>query len=354
MTNSAGIQTHLSNAARTLLGAAAYVKNGRTPNFAYQSMLQLFCATGGTSNDAMSSLLTLMHRPYTLPDACGLLGDLSADDVETVGSNIRKRGYHVFKQRLPDGLCDELLNCATTTPCVRRGTDGEDRADLRVERFPRGNPDGVRYDFSEQELIDNPLIQKLMADRSFIAVAQNYLQAQPIVDVVAMWWNVASSRPDKGAAQYWHFDMDRIKWLKFFVYLTDVGPENGPHSFVEGSHRSGGISGSLLQKGYSRLTDEEVSSNYSPDKFIEFTAPRGTVIAEDTRGLHKGKHVTKSDRLIFQMQFSNSLFGCDNPVSRVTQVLDRGLKEMIGRYPRLYSNYLDGRVLRFDDLKVTP
>jgi hypothetical protein len=303
-------------------------------------MVQLFCASGGTSNDAMSSLLTLMHRPYTLPDACGLLGDLSADDVVTIGSNIRKRGYHVFKLRLSDGLCDELLNYATTTPCVRRGTDGEGRGDFQVERFPRENPDGVRYDFSEEELVNNPLVQRLMSDRSFIAVAQSYLQAQPIVDIVAMWWNVASAQPDKGAAQYWHFDMDRIKWLKFFIYLTDVGPENGPHSFAEGSHRSGGIPGSLLQKGYSRLTDDEVSSNYSPDKLIEFTAPRGTIIAEDTRGLHKGKHVRQGDRLMLQLQFSNSLFGGYYPPSSIERILDPGLEKMIRRFPRIYSNYL--------------
>jgi phytanoyl-CoA dioxygenase PhyH len=246
----------------------------------------------------------------------------------------------------------EVVGIASITPFIAlvadpsmigrsacRGTDDGDRADLQVERFARGNPDCVRYDFSEQQLVNNPLIQRLMADRSFIAVAQNYLQAQPIVDVVAMWWNVASPRPDKGAAQYWHFDMDRIKWLKFFVYLTDVGPENGPHSFVAGSHRSGGISGSLLQKGYSRLIDEEVGSSYPPDKFIEFTAPRGTVIAEDTRGLHKGKHVTKDDRLIFQLQFSNSLFGGDYPKCTIRNPSSPLLAEMMSNYPRLYSHY---------------
>jgi Phytanoyl-CoA dioxygenase (PhyH) len=340
MTSSSGIRTYLFNTARTLLGAAAYARSGHTPNFAYQSMVQLFCATGGASNDALSSWLAWTRRPYALSDACGILGNFSADDVERIGTDIRERGYHVFQQRLPDSLCDELLNYASTTPCIRRGTDDRGRTDLQLERFPRGNPDGIRFDFNEQELVNSPLIQGLMADRSFVAVAQNYLQAQPIVDVVAMWWNVMSPQPDKEAAQYWHFDMDRIKWLKFFVYLTDVGPENGPHSFVVGSHRAGGIPGSLLQKGYSRLTDEEVSSNYSANKFIEFTAPRGTVIAEDTRGLHKGKHVTKGDRLIFQMQFSNSLFGGEYPVSRVRQVKNTDLEDMIARFPRMYSNYI--------------
>jgi hypothetical protein len=303
-------------------------------------MIQLFCSTSGASNDAMSSLLAWTYRPYRLSDAHGVLGNFLADDVESIGSDIRRNGYHVFQQRLPEAFCDELLNYATTSPCVRRGTDDSDKTDCQLERFPRGNPDGVRYDFGEQELINNPLIQRFMADRSFIAVAQNYLQAQPIIDVVAMWWNVMSPRPDKEAAQYWHFDMDRIKWLKFFVYLTDVGPENGPHSFVVGSHRRGGISDSLLQKGYSRLTDEEVGSSYPADKFIEFTAPRGTVIAEDTRGLHKGKHVINGDRLIFQMQFSNSLFGGHYRPSRIEHVNNQDLAQMIERFPRMYSNYV--------------
>ena len=337
--SSGRIQTTVSNMARTMLGAAAFLKSGRTPPFAYQSMLQLFCATGGASNDAISSLLGLVHRPYALSDAHGILGDFAASDVDRIGADIRENGYHVFKQRVPEALCDDLLAYAINSPCIRRATDTE-KADLSVERFPRGNADGVRYDFAEQELIDNLFVQKLMADRSFIAVAQNYLQAQPIIDIVAMWWNVASATPDKGAAQYWHFDMDRIKWLKFFVYLTDVGPDNGPHSFVEGSHRAGGIPSTLLEKGYARLTDDEVNAQYSIDKFVEFAAPRGTVIAEDTRGLHKGKHVLKGDRLVLQFQFTNSLFGGENLASRMERVLTPTLTEMVKRYPRIYSNYI--------------
>jgi hypothetical protein len=339
MNSAGGMQAAVSNVARTILGAAAFAKNGRTPQFAYQSMLQLFCATGGVSNDAMSSLLSWMKRPYALPDARGVLGDLSMREVDAIGSNLRLRGYHVFEQRLPDELCNKLLRVATTTPCVRRGIDGEVNADIDVPHYPREKPQGIRYDFREQDLVNDPLVQRLMADRSIIAVAQNYLQAQPIVDVVAMWWNAASEAPDKQAAQYWHFDMDRIKWLKFFVYLTDVGPTNGPHTFVEGSHRRGGISDRLLRKGYSRLTDEEVNANYPQERFIEFAAPRGTVLAEDTRGLHKGKHVIQGDRLMFQLQFSNSLFGGDYPKCTIHNASNPQLAEMMSSYPRLYSHY---------------
>jgi hypothetical protein len=82
-----------------------------------------------------------------------------------------------------------------------------------------------------------------------------------------------------------------------------------------------------------------VEANFSADKFIEFTAPRGTVIAEDTRGLHKGRHVEKSDRLMLQLQFSNSLFGGYYPPAQITEVKNPSLQEMIKNHPRIYSNY---------------
>lgn len=198
----------------------------------------------------------------------------------------------------------------------------------------------MRYEFQEQDLINDSVVQTLIADMSFIAVAQAYLRCQPIIDVISMWWHTAFlERPDKDAAQFWHFDMDRIKWLKFFIYLTDVGPENGPHSFVSGSHRRGAIPDDLLSKGYARLTDEEVKRAYPEDRIIEFCGPRGTVIVEDTRGLHKGKHVERGDRLVLQIQFSNSLFGASYRPARFVGVQDDKLNDLRARYRRVYENY---------------
>ena len=38
----------------------------------------------------------------------------------------------------------------------------------------------------------------------------------PVFDFIAMWWHTQSNTPDKEAAQYFHFDMDRLRWIKFF------------------------------------------------------------------------------------------------------------------------------------------
>jgi hypothetical protein len=95
-----------------------------------------------------------------------------------------------------------------------------------------------------------------------------------------------------------------------------------------------------LAKGYARLTDHEVQDHYSAEDFIEFTGPRGTILAEDTRGLHKGKHVQRGHRLVLQIQFSNSLFGATYARTRIREMHDPRLTSMVERFPRVYSNYV--------------
>jgi ectoine hydroxylase-related dioxygenase (phytanoyl-CoA dioxygenase family) len=171
-------------------------------------------------------------------------------------------------------------------------------------------------------------------------VAQEYLGSKPVLDVLGMWWHTNfSDKPDSEAAQFFHFDMDRPKWLKFFIYLTDVEATNGPHIFVAGSHRSEGIPSSMLKKGYARLTDEEVEKYYDKKNIIEFTAPKGTIIAEDTRGLHKGKHVEKGARLMLQIQFSNTLFGTTYTKVNFGSNLCTELKLKKKQYPDMYAAY---------------
>jgi len=326
-----------SRSVHFITGAIRYWLDGRTPEQAYQSMVGLFCLTGGVSNDIVSGALSLTRRPYALPNASGLLGELSVSDVKQAVSRLDEQGYYVFERRLPSDLCDRLLDFSLRNRCGARNRDG---LLTSVDCYPRHRPQAVRYDFFEQDVICNPDVQTLMADLSIIVVAQSYLRCQPLADVTAMWWNTDYLKEaDKAAAQFWHFDMDRIKWLKFFIYLTDVEDYSGPHSFVAGSHRSGGIPRGLLEKGYSRLTDEEVGTYFPPERIVEMVAPRGTVIAEDTRGLHKGKNVLRGDRLMLQLQFSNSLFGGNYPPAWFGDRLDASLKIMLKTYPRIYANY---------------
>lgn len=326
---------------RLITGFIIYLVFNKTPEFAYQAMIGLFCLTKGQSNDVLSKIIGYFKRPYHFSESTGILGTLETTRRNLISTSLREQGYYVFEDPLPEELCEQLLQYASSHECTMRPMDGDKSGKLVHTHYHRGAPEAVRYDFETQDLLDNQDVQLLLADMSLAIVAQDYLGARPVIDVIGLWWHTRfSDKPDRGAAQYYHFDMDRPKWLKFFIYLTDVETTNGPHSFIAGSHQSGAIPSSLLKKGYARLTDEEIKTHFDEKNIIEFNAPRGTIIAEDTRGLHKGKHVQEGDRLILQIQYSNSLFGGYYPKSGLAKDLTENLKLRIKQFPGLYSAYL--------------
>lgn len=333
---------------RLAAGAWQFARHRTTPNYAYQSLIQLFCITGGWSNDVLAGALAVRHPAYELGDARGILGDEVASSVPRIMSDLKENGYHIFEQRLPQELCDRLRTFALTQEAVIRPTDQDAQGAFgsRKAVYDPAAPQGIIYQFEQETLVNQLEIQDLITDQSIISVAQAYIGSQPVLDEVNLWWSTAyGARPDANAAQLYHFDMDRIRWLKFFFYLTDVGPENGPHCFVAGSHKSGGIPAAFLDRGYVRIPDEEVVSTYGPERLIEFTGPRGTIIAEDTRGLHKGRPVLRGDRLVLEFEFSNSLFGATSPhgKSRIRRFHESAAEQFVSSYPRMYENWLTSR-----------
>jgi len=323
------------------IGFVVYLVSRKTPPFGYASMIKLFCLTKGHSSDWLSRLIGAARAPYHIRAPSGVLGDMTDAGLRgRVVSQLKDRGYYIFERRLPDDMCDRLLQYAMSHPCRSVAMDGDRAGQPVISVYPRGTARSVRYDFDPQDLLKNVDVQRLLADLSFASVAQDYLGARPVSDVLGMWWHTSfSDKPDMAAAQYYHFDMDRPKWLKFFIYLTDVKSTNGPHTFVAGSHQTGAIPPKLLDKGYARLTDEEVEGHYAESDIIEFAAPRGTIIAEDTRGLHKGKHVHEGDRLMLQIQFSNSLFGGAAPTFSLSGELSAELQRSREQFPGLYAAY---------------
>jgi hypothetical protein len=323
-----------------IVGLIVYLVSNKTPAFGYQSMIRLFCLTKGWSNDLLSKLVGRYKKTYHFSKPNGNFAVISDGEKQEAVKNLRELGFYVFDARLPEDFCNQLLEFATTHCCQARPMDGEEIENKKDIVYPRNMPSAIRYDFKLNDLLENQVLQAILADTSFAALAQEYLGTKPVVDVIALWWHTNfTDKPDKEAAQYFHFDMDRPKWLKFFIYLTDVSKDHGPHTFVAGSHKYNGIPSPLLNQGYSRLKDAEVEYYYEKKNIIEFIAPRGTIIAEDTRGLHKGKHVRIEDRLILQIQYSNSLFGAKYERATFPKNIDVRLKNTISRYPDLFKNF---------------
>ena len=122
-----------------------------------------------------------------------------------------------------------------------------------------------------------------------------------------MWWTFKSNNSigSSEAAQLYHYDLDHIKWLKVFIYLTDVGNEDGPHVYIPKSHISGNKNYKLLERGYSRVNDDEMSK-FQKIEPKRVTGPAGSIIIGDTKCFHKGSPVISNPRLVLQPTFGPS------------------------------------------------
>lgn len=253
-------------------------------------------------------------------------------------SELRQRGYSLVPNALEQSYVDDILKLSLSLKGSTRGMDSGSGYQNDIY-FDRENPKTVRFDYAPDDLISDLTVQKLVSDPVILEIAQSYLGTLPVLDFVVMWWHTKSNNPDKEAAQYFHFDMDRLRWIKFFFYITDVGPDNGPHIFVPGSHADNGLPFGLRKNGYTRLEDAQVAHHFAEDSWKKFVGPKGSMIVEDTRGLHKGKHVASGDRLVFQIQFTSTLFGTDISSLHITeQQIGKELRAAMEKFPEIYKN----------------
>lgn len=134
-------------------------------------------------------------------------------------------------------------------------------------------------------------------DERLIGMATRYFGCRPYVDSIQAWWSLpGNSEPEE--AENFHRDNDSVRFLKFFVYLTDVGDGDGPHSFVKGSHT---IPKALDRR---RLTNEEVENTFGRDRILSIKGRAGDAFMEDTFGVHKGQLPKTGTRLLMQIRYS--------------------------------------------------
>lgn len=322
-------------------------KNHETPPEAYQSLIRLFCDTQGSSSDFFHDIVKLNHPPYELPKTVnGVLGEIDSAKLKIISNKIAEDGFYVFEHKLSSNVIEELLDVSRTQVAHVRPIEADPKTYKREEEYQEvydpDNKKGIRYDYYPDVLFPYNIVQKLLADVSLIALAQEYLGCQPVSEGVDYWVHTDFLKESNAmAATKWHFDMDRIKWLKVFFYLSDMDADHGPHCFVRGSHKTGGIPMELLKRGYARIEDWEVEQYYRKEDILEVIGEKGTIVAVDTRGLHKGKFLLEGDRTLLQMCFADSMFGSafDKKAYVLPDEICEELRDTIARYPRVFSKF---------------
>jgi hypothetical protein len=323
----------INSISNIIKGYVNYFQDRETSGEAYFALRQLFCLTNGRFNDLIAFISGYFNPPGKPGYAESVVGSFDQKTINHIVENINKEGLYIFPEKLADDLCDNLLAFSLNTPSHPIGTP-----DDNTILYNQDLPVSVKYDFNLQSLLEDKTVQKLVTDPVFFAIAQSYLGDMPIFDFSAMWWATPSlsGKPSQEAAQFYHFDMDRFKFIKFFVYLTDVGPDNGPHCYVRGSHNRKPVK--LLSDG--PLSDNIIGQFYKQEDILQVTAPKGTIFAADTRGFHKGKPLESGHRLIFQIEFATDLFGQNYTPVKITENFAPQTLDFMKRHKYTFSNFV--------------
>jgi hypothetical protein len=216
----------------------------------------------------------------------------------------------------------ESLITETQIREMRSWLDGRalyDRFDESVRGFTQeGIPAGTHVaPYQDVDVINCPHVMAIANDPRVLSIVSMVLGCAPTISNLSIWWSVGDGQGAQ-AAEKFHRDVDDWRFLKLFVYLTEVTDSTGPHMFVEGSHR---VPQLLAIRRYS---DQEVVNAFGKEPIRRFLAPAGTAFLENTFGLHKGLPVTDGRRLLFQVLYSMYPIGIYeyNPRQRTSDQTD--------------------------------
>lgn len=215
---------------------------------------------------------------------------VTADEEATLRS-VRESGYAPLQALLSAKQVADIH-------AFLRGKRVVDHAD-RSRVFALSEiPERVRIaDHSLKDIIHCPHVLELANSPSLLRLAAQYIGCKPTISAIILRWSFPRSGEGAGL-QAFHRDADDWRFVKLFVYLTDVDAGSGPHVYVRGSH---------VTKTPVRLrayNDKDVLEGYGPERVTTVTGPSGFGFVADTHGIHKGAVPTTRPRLLLQIQYS--------------------------------------------------
>jgi hypothetical protein len=157
-------------------------------------------------------------------------------------------------------------------------------------------------------VVSSPATWQLIAESGICRIASDYLRCNPIITSVEIWHVAAIAQDSRAArlysssAQTYHYDLDWIRFIKFFVSLTNTGTSGGPFEFIPKTHRK--KNKTYFNDGrFDQLPTEELDPVIAIDE-------HGSIFAADTCGIHRdGRALHGFSRHVLQVEFAVSALG---------------------------------------------
>tara|TARA_R110000868_G_scaffold153644_9_gene379154 strand:+ start:1258 stop:2235 length:978 start_codon:yes stop_codon:yes gene_type:complete len=254
--------------------------------------------------------------------------------VKGIVNQLRKNGYVILPEFIKGERLEQLRrahsyaleqNLDFEEPCLAQNKiDSQIHKDLIDNKFKVSNEELSKRSLtfrssdvsSYQEIVEKfkpstlktyipqeKMFFDIWLDPFVTEVVENYMGLTPYLFEAYLRRNFPANH--KVMNHYWHKDTNnKYLLLKMFVFLSDCTIENGPHEYIKGSIYDRSFNG---QTYYS---DAEVDAKYPqgcPER-IQSIVKAGTIILEDTRGLHRAMIPEKGYRDLGYAVFAPKAF----------------------------------------------
>ena len=300
--------------------------------FTYKSMMRLYYIYGSIILDLTNYFTNEVILNQSIKKT-------KKKTLEKIKDQIESDGLYIQDNFLRAEEIHEVKKLIEGYDFKLRLTDNEKYSSTNyrnfTSKFDPQNPKTILYEFDRNYLINQKIIQKILLKDELIDISEKYFGSKAFFDHISLSITTNFNKTaDSNAAQMYHFDLDRPKWLKFLTYVNDVDLSNGPHCYIKKTHKNYAIPYKMRSKGYVRFSDNDEDLLAIKKNEIKICGKAGTSIIEDTKGFHKGEVVKNGYRILLNIQINSSMFGC--PFEKV--IIDKIDDDLIENF-RLKRNF---------------
>jgi hypothetical protein len=280
------------------------------PQRIHLRLLDLFCRSSGSFQEALHHLRLQSRLP--LAEEIVLSSpffQLSPSEFTLIVHEIQTSGYCQLPFSLPAPLVSRILENSLSYEydnCLFADNRRLELPNLHSLPLPSGL---ILAHAKNSCVMADPLVRSIIYDPVILSLVSLLLGGNCMVRHVSCWYSYPSAAPSSEAAQLFHFDLDEFRWLKLFIFLSDVDHLSGPHVYIPGTHKPYAKPDGLLKLGYSRITDDMMSRYHPVSSWETLTCKIGTMVLADTRCWHKGTSPIMNTRVVLQPEYSLSSFG---------------------------------------------
>jgi hypothetical protein len=207
--------------------------------------------------------------------------------VDEVFAALDKDGYAMTPGLVTPEMAADIRNFFADKYCC-----DPYRPELGQFNPPNDVPEGVHVAFFDAKLVvQAPCIFEIVNHPLVLGAVARVLGAKPTLSYMAVWWSLPAGDGEAQLAENFHRDVDDWRFVKYFVYLTDVDEEAGPHVFIPGSHKQ-----NKLTK-IRRYSEDEIADAFQKGNEKVYIGPAGTSFIESTYGFHRGLPCKSKARL---------------------------------------------------------